>query len=154
MNIVSANDNITKDISQNNNVHTQEIVDTKDLVNKSLPVTENAPNITNTKIESKDVTTYYKEKSQLTTYLKDNDNQPIPNKKLSIHINNKNYDKITDNFGKVILKLDLKPGTYTAKIKFTGDDNFTPSSTDAIIKINKAELTLTTKDYKTYFKLT
>lgn len=105
-----------------------------------------------TKIETKDVTTYYKEKSELVSYLRDSNNNPVSNKKVSISINNKFYDKISDNEGKIVLKLNLKPGTYVASIKFDGDDKCGASSANSIIKINKAVLNVQTKNYKTYFE--
>lgn len=105
-----------------------------------------------TKIETKNVNTYYKENSYLVSYLKDTDNNPVSNKNVSIFINNKVYNKNTDALGKVVLKLNLKPGTYTATIKFNGDANYTACSASSIVKIKKATLLIQTKNYKTYFE--
>ena len=105
-----------------------------------------------TKIESEDITTYYKENSEFVSYLKDSNNQPISNKRVSILINNKIYDRTTDVEGKIVLKLNLKPGTYCAKVKFDGDENYTSSIANAIVKVNKAALAIQTKNFKTYFE--
>ena len=105
-----------------------------------------------TKIESEDVTTYYKENSEFVSYLKDINNQPISNKRVSILMNSKIYDRTTDDEGKIVLKLNLKPGTYCAKVKFDGDENYTSSITNAIVKVNKATLAIQTKNFKTYFE--
>lgn len=105
-----------------------------------------------TKIESEDVTTYYKENSEFVSYLKDSNNQPISNKRVSILINSKIYDRTTDVEGKIVLKLNLKPGTYCAKVQFDGDENYTSSIANAIVKVNKAALAIQTKNFKTYFE--
>lgn len=151
--IVSANENITDDVSLNEEMSSQNI--------SEIPVDEKIEASVNetiqhsqkdTNIKAKDVETYYKEKSNFVAYLKDDNNQPISNKKVSISVNNKNYDKITDNKGKVVLGLSLTPGTYSAKINFAGGNNYAASSANAIVKVNKASLLITTKNLKTYFK--
>ena len=151
--IVSANENVTGDISLNEVIHSQDIAEipiAEATEGKLNEIVENSQ--INTNIESKGVKTYYKEKSDLVAYLKDSNNQPISNKKVSIFINDKEYDKFTDKLGKVILKLNLKPGTYAAKINFAGDNNYTASGANILVKVNKAFLQVKTKDYKTYFE--
>lgn len=122
--MVSASDNLTDEVSLDDasaqSIETPISSEIESNANESSQISEDAPSQVNTKMEAKDVTTYYKEKSELVGYLKDTNNQPISGKKVSISINNKVYDKITDNSGKVVLKLNLKPGTYTASVKFAG----------------------------------
>ena len=152
--MVSASEDIAEDnnVSSQNIEESQPIDEINDNVTESLQASEDLPSTVDTKIEANDEKTYYKEQSELVACLKDNDNQPIANKKVSISLNNNNYDRTTDKLGKVILKLDLKPGTYTAKFKFGGDGNFTSSAADAVVKVNKATLLVTTKNFKTYFE--
>ena len=154
--MVSASDNLTDEVSLDDasaqSIETPISSEIESNANESSQISEDAPSQVNTKMEAKDVTTYYKEKSELVGYLKDTNNQPISGKKVSISINNKVYDKITDNSGKVVLKLNLKPGTYTASVKFAGDENYTASSINTIVKVNNASLKVTTKDFKTYFE--
>ncbi|PWB86546.1 hypothetical protein [Methanobrevibacter thaueri] len=130
----SLNDEIDNDINSSSNMG----------VDDSCPMS--------TKIASEDVTTYYKENSEFVSYLKDSNNQPISNKRVSILINSKIYDRTTDVEGKIVLKLNLKPGTYCAKVKFDGDENYTSSIANAIVKVNKATLAIQTKNFKTYFE--
>lgn len=130
----SLNDEIDDDINDSSNMG----------VDDSCPMS--------TKIASEDVTTYYKENSEFVSYLKDSNNQPISNKRVSILINSKIYDRTTDVEGKIVLKLNLKPGTYCAKVKFDGDENYTSSIANAIVKVNKATLAIQTKNFKTYFE--
>lgn len=104
-----------------------------------------------TKIESSDVNTYYKEKSELIGYLKDDNNNPISNRNISISLNGKTYTKLTDKSGKFLLNLNLKPNTYKTTITFNGYGNYTASSINTLIKVNEAPLVIETKNYKTYY---
>ena len=154
---VSANDNVTDDIALTEGPITHDSDDS--LISEGIEVSASEPSQivdelqspVNTKIEAKDVKTYYKEKVELVSYLKDSNNKPLSNKKVSIFINNKVYNKWSDKDGKVVLKLNLKPNTYAATIKFGGDENYTASMAKAIVKVNKAPLTIFTKNYKTYW---
>ncbi len=152
--IASASENVTDDISLQE-TSSQRMDDAPVMeeikINESSAIDDIQSKI-DTKIESKNVNTYYKENSELVGYLKDTNNQPIQNKKVSISINSKTYDRITDITGKVVLKLNLKSGTYTATFKFDGDDNYTASSANSIVKVKKSTLSITTKNYKTYFE--
>ena len=150
--VVSANDNITDDISLNGKMSSQNVSETPVTEEIGSDGNDNVQNFEETTIQTKDVNTYYKEKSELVAYLKDSNNQPIANKKILISLNNKNYDKLTDNLGKVILKLNLNPGTYTVKFSFAGDNGYAASSANAIVKVNKASLQINTKNFKTYFE--
>lgn len=146
--IASANDNITDDISLNEEITLQN-------ENESIEIPENEHSQIEVqqsiKIETKDIKTYYKEDAELVGYLKDSNNKPISNKKVSILINNKIYNKLTDKNGKIVLKINFAPGTYKATIKFEGDENYTGKIANAIVKINKAPLKISTHNYKTYW---
>ena len=120
--------------------------------NESASVAEDMQSLTDTTIKTKNINTYYKEKCEWTAYLKDFNNKPISNKMVSISINEKTYDKITDKTGKIVLKLNLKPGTYAATIRFHGDENFGESTAHALIKVKKSTLKIIAKNYKTYFE--
>lgn len=145
----SANDNITDEgaISQDSG----EYLISEDVESPQDESISEANVLESTRIEANDIKTYYKEDAELVSYLKDSNNQPISNKKVSILINNKIYNKFTDKNGKVVLKINLMPNTYTATIRFDGDDNYTASSVNAIVKVNKAPLTINTDNYKTYW---
>ena len=150
--VVSANENITDDISLNDEISSQNVSETPITEEIESDGNDNIQDFQETTIEAKDVKTYYKEKSNFVAYLKDSNSNPIANKKIVISLDNKNYDEITDNLGKVVLKLNLNPGTYKAKISFAGDDAYVASSANAVVKVNKASLSIQTKDFKTYFE--
>lgn len=144
--MVCANENVTADeyVSFQNDLQTPA---TEEIANQTCEHSQIA-----TKIETKEVTTYYKEKSELVSYLKDSNNQPVSNKRVFISIDNRNHDGFSDDGGNVVLKLNLKPGTYTAKISFAGDDNYTSSFNEAVVKVKKTSLAISTGDFKTYFE--
>lgn len=150
--VVSATDNITLEEVSAEEISSQSIETPVIDNDESSQIVEDAPTPEATKIETHDLTVYYKEDCELVSYLKDANNKPISNKKVSISINNKIYDRITDNEGKAILKLNLKPNTYYATIRFDGDANYTASGASAVVKVNKLTLAIATKNYKTYWK--
>ena len=108
--------------------------------NGTSTITGDMQSRTDTRIESKNINTYYKENCEWTSYLKDSHNHPLSNKKVSISINGRTYNKLTDKSGKIVLKLNLKPGTYTAAIRFAGDENYGESVANAKIKVKKKSL--------------
>ena len=145
--LVSASDNVTDEASTEDiPLSGMEIVEDDD---------ESGTNHTvkaGTAIQTKNVNSYYKENTGLVSYLKDAENNPISNKRVSIFIGNAVYNKVTDNHGKIVLKLNLKPNTYRATVKFDGDGNYNSSVSSAIVKIKKSTLTIATTNYKTYFE--
>ena len=155
MNFVLASENVTEDVAfdeqatSSNQTHIVEEMEIN--LDDSSPIEENQTQ-TNTKIETRNVNSYYKEHSELVSYLKDCNNNPISNKNVSILINNKVYNKISDNAGKIVLKITLKPNTYKATINFAGDENYSASNATAIVKVNQNALSIQTKDYKTYWE--
>jgi len=154
LSVVSANENIT-DVSDVINDDEVILEDPESLNQDSSDdlINDSQANLkTNSKIETHDVTGYYKDNLEFVSYLKDGNNQPISNKKVSILINSKSYDKTTDATGKIVLKINLKPGSYTTTVKFDGDENYTSSVAKAIVKVNKASLSIQTKNFKTYFE--
>lgn len=76
-------------------------------------------------------------------YLKDNDNNPLTGQDLTTNINNVNNTQKTDSQGKISLKLDFKPGTYSLKVYFMGNENFDAVNKSFNIKISKLDSTLT-----------
>lgn len=154
--VASASENITDDVFMDEQTidvdQNQDVGEVENSVNDSSSSIDDTKIPVDTKIETKNVNAYYKESSDLVGYLKDTNNNPISNKNVSITINNKIYNRISDNNGKVVLKINLYPKTYNALIKFDGDENYSASNATAIIKVNKNAFNIQTKDYKTYFE--
>lgn len=145
LNIVSAQDNATQ-IIQDDLVLSNP--DEGDVVEE----VESDPVKTDTQIEAKNVDSYYKEKTDFVSYLKDTNGTPIKNKQLNVFLNEKEYNRTTDDAGKITLALNLKPDTYRIVIKFAGDENFTSSEANSLIKIKKAPLAIKMNNYNTYYK--
>lgn len=103
-----------------------------------------------THIEVNDVDSYYKQKCNLVSYLKDYNGTPIKNKQVNIFLNGESYNKTTDDLGKVSLALDLKPNNYKVSIKFAGDENYTSCVANSIVKIKKAPLAIKMSNFNTY----
>lgn len=147
---VSANENVTLD-DQTVSQGIEELP-----VADGIEISENESSNTaqvsqmDTRIEAEDVTANHNEKAELVGYLKDGNNQPVCNKTVSIFINAKSYNKTTDNFGKVVLKLDLKHNTYNATIRFGGDENYTASAANFIVVVKSIQMAIKTSNYKTY----
>ena len=81
-----------------------------------------------TQLTAKDVTATYKVKKYLKITLKDSQGNPLANSTVTVELSTaKNYT--TDANGQVKVKVSsLVPKTYTAKITFKGDDNYTVRS--------------------------
>lgn len=151
--VISASDNIT-DIQ--NSADTIQIPESEDIdVNLQSSIDESQlseiSDVQNTSIVSNNPKVYYGENTQLVSYLKDDNSQPLANKKLTIFLNGQTYTRITDNAGKIVLNLNLKPNTYHANIKFDGDSNYSASYYNAVIKVLKAPVSLTVNSYSTYY---
>lgn len=146
--VVSASENITGDIDEVNFESQVSINETgmnekqEDLSTESLQ---------NTNIKTDNVVSYYKEKTELVTYLTDGDNQTVQNKTLKIQIADKIYTALTGKDGKATLTLNnLKPNDYKVKIYFEGDEDYAASQTTTSIKVKKAPLAVKISNYNTY----
>lgn len=71
--------------------------------------------------------------------LKDKNNKPIKNKKVTLKVKGKTYSAKTNNKGKAVFKITKlnKKGKYTGKIKFAGDSAYKPSNANVKITVKK-----------------
>ena len=84
----------------------------------------------------------YKAKTKVKKYtatLKDSNNKPVKNAKLTLKVNGKTYKATTTNSGKATFKITklTKKGTFTAVIKFAGNKNYKATSKNVKIKVKK-----------------
>ena len=99
-----------------------------------------------TAISAAKVTKTYNVAKSLALRLTDANGNALANKTVTITINGKTYTRTTDDKGQVSLALsNLAPKTYTATIKFAGDDNYKASSAKASVVVKKATPKLTVK---------
>ena len=84
-------------------------------------------------------------------HLMDSDNLLLANKSVQFGFNGKIYDKITDDFGKASLQINLaRADIYTFAVSFIGDELYNGSFAVAKITVKKQnpKLTADTKTYK------
>ena len=66
-----------------------------------------------------DINIVYGDSANLIISLKDRNNAVLKGKDISVNLNGKNFTVKTGNDGQVTLPIDLLPGKYTSKIKFS-----------------------------------
>lgn len=91
-----------------------------------------------TKISAPQIKTVYNIAKNLVITLKDDKDNNIAGKRITINLNGKNYERITDNNGQVKISANLNVKTYTAVIIFNGDGKYLPAKNNAKIIISKA----------------
>jgi predicted transport protein len=143
--MVSAQENAT-DIIQDELIPSQEFEDEITVFDDDFENSTQA--VTQLKINCSD--SYYKENNNIISYLKDINGTPIKNKQLNVFLDGKQFNKTTDNSGKISISCNLKPNTYKLSVKFNGDENFTASEASSTIKIKKTPLAIKMSNYNTY----
>ncbi len=124
-NIQFKEDNIYLDSSVNSNI----------IVNKVA-----------TALSANDINIVYGDSANLIISLKDRNNAVLKGKDISVNLNGKDFTVQTGNDGKATLPIDLIPGKYTAKIKFSEDNIYLSSSVSSNIIVNKVATALTAGD--------
>jgi hypothetical protein len=147
--MVSAQDNTTQ-TTPDEIILSDNVADDTVNIEDDLSAADENVSAADTQIITNNVDSYYKEKTNLVSYLKDANGAPINNKQVSVSLNGKIYNKITDGSGKITLALNLKPSTYNVLVKFEGDENFTASESSSVVKIKKAPLAIKMNNFNTY----
>ena len=99
-----------------------------------------------TSLASKDMTFTYGDIAYLPITLKDNKNNALKGKEITINLNGITHTITTDNNGQATLPINLLPGKYTAEIQFREDNIYSTSNTNTNITISKAPTSLSAKD--------
>ena len=99
-----------------------------------------------TVLVASDFTTEYQKNDHLYVTLTDNQKNPIPGVVLNVNLDgSKNF--LTDVNGRIgISTSNLNVGIYGANISFTGNENYSQSSVEVKITVNKANSTLISND--------
>ena len=93
-----------------------------------------------------DINIVYGDSANLIISLKDRNNAVLKGKDISVNLNGKNFTVKTGNDGQVTLPIDLLPGKYTSKIKFSEDNIYLASSVSSNVVVNKLATALTAGD--------
>ena len=67
--------------------------------------------------------------------LTDSDNVSLSNKVITYTLSGKTYNKTTDSNGKITIPINLAAGTYTLKLAFAGDDNYSGTTKSISLKV-------------------
>ena len=114
----------------------------------TVTVNRDTPELTAT-----DVTTTYNVNKDLEITLKDSQGNPLSDMEITVDLNGaKNYT--TDPNGQITIPTkELNAGTYTAKISFAGNENYTESSTTATVTVSKDSPKLTASAVTTTYNV-
>ena len=107
-------------------------------VNKTTTLTVNK---VATSVATSKVTTVYGTSKNLVVTLKDAKGNSLAGKTVSVKLNGKTYNRVTDKNGRISIAVPktLAPKTYTAAITFGGDNNYVKSTGSAKVIVNKAK---------------
>ena len=106
-----------------------------------------------TQLTAPEVTTTYNVNKDLEITLKDSQGNPLSDMEITVDLNGaKNYT--TDSNGQIkVPTKGLNAGTYTAKITFAGNENYTESNTTAKVTVNKDSTKLTASAVTTTYNV-
>ena len=88
-----------------------------------------------------DINIVYGDSANLIISLKDRNNAVLKGKDISVNLNGKNFTVKTGNDGQVTLPIDLLPGKYTSKIKFSEDNIYLASSVSTALTAGDINIT-------------
>lgn len=95
-----------------------------------------------TKLITNNLVKYYNNGKQLSIKLINQYNQPITGAYINFKINNKTYNKITDNNGIANILIKMNTGKYDVIITYKGSTGFSSSKTISHLTINKLPITI------------
>ena len=98
-------------------------------------------NVKNTKIIAENFTTYQKSKKKYSVLLLDEDNNPLNNKTVILHLMNKNFPIVTNESGIASRQINLNAALYQVDVIFNGDAQYRPSNTTVYFNV-KNKLTV------------
>lgn len=114
--------------------------------NITLFVKQEVPSIVSTKITASKVTATYGIAKNLVVTLRDKNGKALVSKKITVKVGSISKTLTTNSKGQVILNVaTLVPKTYTATVKFAGDNYYDASSLTSKVVVNRAKVKLTAK---------
>ena len=100
-------------------------------------------------LKASNVKMYYKDGSKFSVTLKDKDKKAIGKAKITITVNGKDYEKITDKKGSASLNIKLKSGSYTVLTNFKQTDKYKSKSIKNNVLVKS---TVKCSDFTKYYK--
>ena len=107
-----------------------------------------------TKLHAADVTTTYNTAKNLVITLKDDNDNVLAGKNITVKLNNKSYSKTTNEKGQANVNVNLPANKYSAKITFDGEGIYKSASHTAKVEVKKAtpKLSASSKTFKVKVK--
>ena len=122
---ISSTDRVSTDISSSNVVGTD----------GATVLTAKSATLVSTKLSISN-THYGKSATVFKVSLKDKNDKPLSNQKVSLKVNNKVYSAFTDAQGVALIKTaSLKVGTYAVALTYGGNEKYSPSSLSKKVKV-------------------
>ena len=112
---------------------------------KSVKITVLKNNIS---IVAKNLIKYYKNGTQLSVKLQDNNKKALASKKIKLTIKGKNYYRTTNKNGIATFTINHKVGTYSAKLTFNGDNCYLSSSKSIKVYVKSAKVVIKNRKVK------
>lgn len=100
------------------------------VINRTVTV-----DVKNTIILAEDFVTYQNSGEMYPLVLLDENANPIANKKLTINLNDRKINAITDDEGMALVEINLASGTYTLTVSFSDEDSYYGSSNSSEILV-------------------
>ena len=139
-----SNQDLCKQGIENN----EETLKEKNVENEKLGVETTAEKEKPT-LSAPNLNMYYKDGSKFKVTLKDKNKKAIAKSKVTITINGRCYDRITNNKGIAYLDINLISGNYSVLTKFAGSDKYYAKSAKSNINVKS---TIQCSDLTKYFK--
>lgn len=100
-----------------------------------------------TNLMANQITLVYGDRGNMVITLKDTNGNSLDNRQISVKLNNKEYNVVTDCDGKASLTVpdNLTAKSYTASITFDGDKNYNQTALSVNVVVKKATPKLTAK---------
>lgn len=104
----------------------------------------------NTQIIAPSLSATYNVAKNLIITLKDQSGKALSGERITINLNNKNYNFFTDANGQAKVSVSLPAKRYVASITFAGNEVYNPSNAAANVIVKKAtpKITVSTKKFK------
>lgn len=105
-----------------------------------------------THFESEDLIMHYNNGSTLDIYLKDENDNVLADKPVTVYFNSEKSERVTDSQGKVTIEIgDLEVGNYTGNISFEGESHYIASNKSFKVEVALIPTSITSEDMFIYY---
>ena len=105
--------------------------------------------IINVVLKTYDLVKYYSSSTPLSVQLLDNLENPLAGQKILFTLNNRDYERTTNNWGIASMNININSGNYTARVTFNGTEQYDSIKTMVQIEIKP---TVAANDFTKIFR--